>query len=194
MKNILKSKRTQAILLVSLLTFSAIKLGDIKVKKTLKAICDFPLISYKESKIDYYLEPVYQTIKTPEIISRDFIRSVIITESRGKKKEISYVGARGLMQIMPGTWNDREKEITFEKGAFDPYINIKVGIKHLNWLKDYCEKRHPYWKILPQQEKQSIIAASYNGGHFRLWTKNWDISRMPKETIDYVKKVQRNIN
>lgn len=61
----------------------------------------------------------------------NFIYAVIKTESSFNPKAISHVGARGLMQIMPETFdwiNSRLKlsDITYDD-MFDPEMNIRFG-------------------------------------------------------------------
>lgn len=61
---------------------------------------------------------------------RDLIVSVIAVESEGNPRAASPVGARGLMQLMPGT-----AKIFGVKDLSDPFQNILAGTKYLKDLE-----------------------------------------------------------
>ena len=130
----------------------------------------------------------------PEYINREFIREAIRIESTDNAKAISRKGARGLMQITYRAWKEVEKDLDYHQHVFDPQANIRVGLKYLLWINNYCEFRHPEWNTLSNEEKRRKIMASYNGGPSRLSSRNWNINRMSGETRDYVDKIERGMN
>jgi len=99
----------------------------------------------------------------------------------------SGVGARGLMQIMPGTAKQLAQKKVTAKQLFDATYNIKLGTKYLKQLSDQYMGNH------------ILASASYNAGPHRVkkWVKEalgmpidmW-IETIPyKETREYVKSV-----
>jgi hypothetical protein len=62
-------------------------------------------------------------------VPAELVKSVIHTESRGNPNAVSPVGARGLMQLMPGTAADMGVE-----NAFDPNQNVEGGTRYLSQL------------------------------------------------------------
>ena len=58
-----------------------------------------------------------------------FIHAVIKQESRYDPKAVSYVGAQGLMQMMPAT-----AQRFGLKDPFDAKANVEAGTKYLKWL------------------------------------------------------------
>lgn len=122
--------------------------------------------------------------------SAELIWAVMRQESAFNPNATSWVGAGGLMQLMPATAKDEEKRIG--EGALNRYNaqdNIKLGASHLAWLaKRFTTLRE--------------IAAAYNGGsgNVNKWNKafgqapadEW-IERIPfDETREYVKRVSAN--
>jgi len=99
----------------------------------------------------------------------------------------SPVGAKGLMQIMPGTAKQLSRRSVSNKYLLNARNNIKLGTKYLR-------------KLLEKNKGNRVLAtASYNAGPYRV--KSWlrGISAIPadmwietipyKETRDYVKSV-----
>jgi len=85
------------------------------------------------------------------------VAAVICQESGFRPQVVSYAGAKGLMQIIPGTWNFlRQKghipsDDTPNK-AFHPEANIRAGTKYLKLLVDRY------------QGNLLLALASYNAG------------------------------
>ncbi len=145
-----------------------------------------------ESRVIYFQpdEPEYPL----EIITEDYVDDIIQIESSGIPTKVSRKGARGLMQIMPATWKDETrklygKEFDFDK-AFDPEINVEVGKAYLSTIENYLSTRIEGWNELDVQDRRYLIAAAYNGGMGRLVRNEGDISRMPLETRNYVKRLE----
>ena len=115
------------------------------------------------------------------------IQAIISTESRGNPKATSGAGAKGLMQLMPGTASDLGVA-----DSFDPSENIRGGSDYINaQIKKYGDR--------------SIALAAYNWGPgnidksiARLEAKGrkvtWDnilkYTSVPVETRNYVQKVR----
>ena len=82
------------------------------------------------------------------------LAALISRESRFDAEAESWVGAIGLMQILPKT--AAAYGIT---NLGDPAMNIMAGMNHLLWLKDR-------WKHIPDSSEQiRFVLASYNVGH-----------------------------
>ena len=64
-------------------------------------------------------------------VDEALIRAVIKMESGGKTDAVSYKGAMGLMQLMPGT-----AKMLGVDDPFDPVQNLEGGIKYLSQLAD----------------------------------------------------------
>ncbi len=164
---------------------------------------EFPIRELPESTLNYgprrldektlneFINVIYETIKVSNIVDKKLVKSIVYAESERYVYAKSKVGARGLMQLMPNTWNTIEEKSDFDKEAFNPYKNLRAGIKYLDQLNTYCKRSFPKWNELPIKEKHLIIAAAYNGGIGRLMKNNWDISKMPEETRLYVKKIEK---
>lgn len=82
------------------------------------------------------------------------LASLIYQESRFDPSARSWAGARGLMQIMPGT--ARELGV---RDLEDPASNIQAGVQHLRRLDEYWRER-----IQVPEERMKFVMASYNVG------------------------------
>ncbi len=103
-------------------------------------------------------------------IDPHLIRAMIRTESGFNPKAVSKKGARGLMQLMPGT----AKELKVDD-VFDPKQNIEGGTRYLRSLLDTFK------------EDLKLALAAYNAGP-TVVKKQMKVPRIP-ETVNYVKQV-----
>lgn len=79
-------------------------------------------------------------------LDEKLVRAVIMVESRYNPGAVSPAGARGLMQIMPGTGQDLGLD-----QPFDPERNIEAGVKYLSRML------HRFGSI-------ELALAAYNAG------------------------------
>ena len=82
------------------------------------------------------------------------LAALIYQESQFNPKEESWVGAQGLMQLVPGTAAEFGA-----KNILDPEQNIKAGTRYLQWLQDYWKKHIDDASVL-----EKFVLASYNSG------------------------------
>jgi len=82
------------------------------------------------------------------------LASLIYQESQFDPNAKSWVGAVGLMQVMPAT----AKDYNIYK-LETPQINLEAGFQHLQWLDKYWRKSIP-----DSSERQKFVLASYNIG------------------------------
>lgn len=82
-----------------------------------------------------------------------------IAESKLDKSAESYVGAQGVMQIMPGTFDEIKRRNKFVKGSVhDPKVNIRAGI----WYDKSIWAKWSRKETL--QDRINFMMASYNAG------------------------------
>lgn len=77
----------------------------------------------------------------------------ISKESRFDPKAVSWVGARGLMQLMPKT--GRSYGV---RNLYNPSQNLEAGTQHILWLRSIWNK------ISNEEERAKFVLASYNVG------------------------------
>lgn len=75
------------------------------------------------------LNEVIREVSRRSQIDADFVASVIRAESGGNVNAVSRKGARGLMQLMPGTADQLGV-----KNSFDPAENVDGGVRYLMQL------------------------------------------------------------
>lgn len=123
------------------------------------------------------------------------VYAVIKTESNFKADAISNVGARGLMQIMPTTFDWMNSKIKCPDTTFDDMYsaedNIRFGCFFLGYLIDEF------------QNYETALAAYHSGrGAVNQWLKDPEYSSDEKtlkhipigNTAHYVHKVMKNYN
>ena len=136
---------------------------------------------------DEYVVPEAKHYK----IEPSFIYAIMREESTFDPKAKSWVGAMGLMQLMPATAEEQNRNPRYRYDPLnltDPKQNINIGIGHISWLF--------------RNENASnyiIVAASYNAGSGRgkRWKSEYGTNNMYRtgrfidieETEYYVEKV-----
>jgi hypothetical protein len=101
------------------------------------------------------------------------IAAVIKSESAFDANAVSWAGAQGLMQLMPGTARDMDCA-----DPFDPDQNIMAGSRYLRLMLDAFGG------------DLTLALASYNSGPERV-KRHWRVPNIP-ETRNYVLIVSRN--
>jgi soluble lytic murein transglycosylase-like protein len=115
-------------------------------------------------------EPLIAKHAAAQDVPPELVRAVMHVESCFERRAVSRVGARGLMQLMPGTATQLGV-----KDSFDASQNIAGGVRYLRMMRD----RYPSdWKL---------VLAAYNAGPGAVDKYN-GIPPYP-ETQGYVKKV-----
>jgi len=160
--------------------------------------------SYEKRFINTYNYPIITTpeeINDKQMPSQELILAIIRQESEFDARANSYVGAQGLMQIMPSTARLVAKNLktTYSKSLLkrDPSYNIKLGTYYFNSLLEDYDGVFPF------------AIGAYNAGPNRIksWVKKYgdpnrdeinfidwvELIRF-KETRNYVQRVIENIN
>ncbi len=160
--------------------------------------------SYEKRFINFYNYPVINTqgeINNKKMPAPELILAIIRQESEFDSRANSYVGAQGLMQLMPATAKLVSKNIgvTYNKDSLqkDSNYNVKLGTYYINSLLDDYDGVYPF------------AIAAYNAGpnRVKLWIKKYgdpnrkEISFVDwielirfEETRNYVQRVIENIN
>ena len=87
-------------------------------------------------------------------------KAQLYQESRLDPNAVSPVGARGLAQFMPGTWDEVAGQLDFDAGntAHDPDLAIEAGAYYMAKL------RHTWRRDRTALERNELAQASYNAG------------------------------
>lgn len=125
-------------------------------------------------------------------VEKNFIWAIMRQESAFKVNARSWVGAAGLMQLMPATAKEEAKRAGLAKyNLYNANDNIILGASHLGWLSKSFSKKE--W-----------VMAAYNAGsgNARKWLKDGgDSLNLPRwietitlsETLGYVQRVYANL-
>lgn len=129
-------------------------------------------------------------------------KAQLYQESLLNPNAVSPVGARGLAQFMPRTWQEVSRELRISATAHDPKWSIRAGAY-------YMAKMRRFWKApRPEADRHSLAMASYNAGAgnlFKAQVKAGGVNdyasiikalprvtgRHAKETTTYVARIWR---
>lgn len=128
-----------------------------------------------------------------------WFKSQGIAESNLEIKAKSHVGAQGIMQLMPATYEEIKAQNPSFLGVTDPKWNIAAGIFYDRQL--YRKWRKP----LPSEERLFLAFSSYNAGYGRVLkavkrSKRQDYTwvmvkkHLPSETKGYVARIAELMN
>lgn len=149
------------------------------------------LPSYSTSDLDQAPKGVYDTLSREAITA-----GMIYTESRFNPDAVSPKGARGLMQLLPGTAANPSLYGVKIKGVEDnsPEENVRVGKAYYANIFSHLNKLYP---DKPYEDLTRLSLAGYNGGpglmDKKLKAASGDtekaLSLMPPESRKYVGSV-----
>jgi len=124
-----------------------------------------------------------------------WFKAQAIAESGLSEEAKSHVGASGLMQIMPSTFDEISKKNPQISKLDSPKWNIAAGIY-------YDRTLYRKFKKTAAQDKLYMTFASYNAGYGRILNaskltpseeKNWEEIKLhlPRETRGYVYRIRK---
>jgi len=143
---------------------------------------------------DHYFQKFTSRYFGPHFDWRWFKAQAII-ESSMNKRATSPSGARGLMQLMPSTFEEVKSEQFYLGSIEKPKWNIAAGIYYNRYL-------YRRWQGVTHQDRLLLSLASYNAGYGRILRavrkvdgelKSWKKIKqfVPKETQLYVARIRR---
>lgn len=118
-------------------------------------------------------------------VPQNWIRAVIQVESGGRtmlgenQPITSSMGAMGLMQLMPSTYQDMRVEFGLGADPYDPHDNILAGAAYLRWLR----ARYGYPEMF----------AAYNDGPGNLEVRLVRGGLLPIETRNYLSSISNSL-
>lgn len=158
------------------------------------------------SRFDHYFSKYSKRYFGPGMDWRIF-KAQAVAESRLKANAKSYVGAKGVMQIMPKTFDEIQRKNPTIKGTREqPRWNIAAGIWYDKSIWDIFTAKRPF------QDRIDFMMGAYNAGKGNVLKaqkkaskKGFDpnlwnsiertlpdvTGRHSKETIGYVGKIKR---
>lgn len=121
-------------------------------------------------------QPMVQQAANMAGMSADLVARVARFESNWNPVAASPAGARGLMQLMPGTARDLGV-----LDPTDPYENLKGGAKYLRQMLDRYNG----------DETRALVAYNWGPRNADIWDGN--PTSLPKETQDYLARIQGGV-
>jgi membrane-bound lytic murein transglycosylase F len=119
-----------------------------------KNVASPPILSLQEGRISYF-DGIFKQYASEINWDWRLLAAIAFTESNFNPEVVSWAGARGLMQLMPGT--ARSVGVSAGKEN-DPQESVAGAVKYLILL----DKR--FQMIADKKERNNFILASYNAG------------------------------
>lgn len=180
---------------LSVIAFSASFAFALSLQNVHASFIDHPVHSEKwTDKYDRHFKKYSKRYFGP-LFDWHWFKAQAIAESGLSHDAKSHVGAQGLMQIMPATFDEINKKNPHFSKLEAAKWNIAAGIY-------YDRTLYRKFKKTATQDKLYMTFASYNAGYGRILNaskrtgskeKNWDEIRpyMPKETRGYVRRIRK---
>lgn len=112
-------------------------------------------------------------------VPEQWIRAVMQQESGGQEQAVSPVGAMGLMQVMPDTYEGLRLRYGLGDDPYDPHNNILAGAAYIREMYD--------------RFGAPGFLAAYNAGPDRVDSYLAGASHLPNETVNYLAAVTPNL-
>jgi D-alanyl-D-alanine carboxypeptidase len=108
-----------------------------------------------------------------------WVRAVMHQESGGEQQATSPVGAMGLMQVMPGTYEGLRVRYQLGDDPYDPHNSILAGTAYIREMYD--------------RFGSPGFLAAYNAGPERVQNYLAGRASLPDETVNYVAAITPNL-
>ncbi len=108
-----------------------------------------------------------------------WVRAVMQQESGGREQAISPVGAMGLMQVMPETYDGLRARYGLGDDPYDPHNNILAGTAYIREMYD--------------RFGAPGFLAAYNAGPDRVDSYLAGTDGLPNETVNYLAAIAPNL-
>jgi D-alanyl-D-alanine carboxypeptidase len=112
-------------------------------------------------------------------VPEQWIRAVMQQESGGEEQAVSPVGAMGLMQVMPETYEALRERYGLGADPYNPHSNILAGTAYIREMYD-------------RYGSPGFLAA-YNAGPDRVDAYLAGEARLPSETVNYIAAITPNL-
>jgi D-alanyl-D-alanine carboxypeptidase len=108
-----------------------------------------------------------------------WVRAVMRQESGGQEQATSPVGAMGLMQVMPATYEELRGRHQLGDDPYDPHNNVLAGTAYIREMYD--------------RFGAPGFLAAYNAGPDRVDSYLAGRARLPDETVNYLAAITPNL-
>lgn len=88
----------------------------------------------------------------------DLLKAQLWQESRFKVDAVSPVGAAGIAQFMPATWEEQTAKLGLAGSPFDADLSILVAAR-------YMQQQYSFWSSpRPEYDRENLALCNYNAG------------------------------
>ena len=133
----------------------------------------------------FYYKATYPThsANVPSGRAWSLVNGITRQESSFDKAAVSHAGARGMMQLMPGTAREQAGKMglgyDYSRLTSDPRYNVMLGSAYFQRLVNMWDGNYP------------LAVASYNAGagNVRKWVRNYGDPRGSVDIVSWIEKI-----
>ena len=138
----------------------------------------------RNTGLNDYIRTAFPQIHVPAEQAEDwtFIHAISRQESQFDRQAVSRAGARGLMQLMPGTARDTARHLGIDQEnliLFDPQVNITLGASYFRRMLNNYRGSHV------------LAIAAYNAGpgNVNRWLRSIGDPRTNMNVLDWIEAI-----
>lgn len=138
----------------------------------------------RSAGLDGFMRTAFPQIDIPKDVAEDWtiIHAISRQESQFDSQAVSRAGARGLMQLMPGTARDTARRLGIDQenlSLFDPQVNVTLGASYFRRMLNNYGGSHV------------LAIAAYNAGpgNVNRWIRNIGDPRTNMDVLDWIEAI-----
>lgn len=133
---------------------------------------------------DHRFDALFQAAAVEHGLDWLLLKAQAMAESNLDPKAVSGVGAQGIAQFMPATWQEWGAREGLIGDPFDPADAVPAQARYLSWLIGQCDG----------DVRAALAAYNWGIGRIRRHLREYgrlELAKLPQETRGYIERIER---